>query len=157
MNPSGRLMGLFLQAAGLFHRILICWREAPASMASSFLALAAYACSFASRTFTALAALPSSLMPFTSLMARINSSLFMPWTPLISYNTKRARGALACHLRHLSPSPEKCQLSFRYLHRHLWGGRLQMAGVGNASTGYRREWQGILQAKSIDVSDRLYF
>jgi len=30
---------------------------------------------------------------------------------------------LTCHVRHLSPYPEKCHISFCYLHRRLWGGQ----------------------------------
>jgi len=43
---------------------------------------------------------------------------------------KRICGTLTCHYQQLSPSPEKCQLSFRYLTRAFVGGRFQMAGVG---------------------------
>ena len=48
-----------------------------------------------------------------------------------------------CHLRQLSPSPEKCQLSTRYLAWASVGKKI--SDVGDRGTpGYRREWQGRL-------------
>jgi len=35
-----------------------------------------------------------------------------------------------CHYQHLSPYPEKATFRFVILHRHPWGGRLQMAVIG---------------------------
>jgi hypothetical protein len=41
-------------------------------------------------------------------------------------------GHIICHDRQLSPYPEKCQLSFRYLARASVGRKISDAGVGNA-------------------------
>ena len=64
------------------------------------------------------------------------------------YDTKRARGALTCHSRQLSPYPEKCQLSYRYLARASVGRKISDGG-GRGTVGCRREWQGAIRPRRL--------
>jgi hypothetical protein len=59
--------------------------------------------------------------------------------------------AITCHVRQLSPSPEKCQLSFRYLAQASVGRKISDAG-NRETPGYRREWQGASMPRRLDMN-----
>ena len=61
-----------------------------------------------------------------------------------------ARCHMSCHVRQLSPHPEKFQIWSPYLARALVGRKISNV-VDRGTTGYRREWQESFRPKKLDI------